>query len=306
MACTTFVDMFLLSKSKHFLVGGITVSMLIWGMSWPSAKILSHYGAPIEIAFIRFIFTFISLLFILQFLKVNLAINKKGIPSLFFASVLIALYSMLFFTGILKGMPGAGGVLVTTMTPIMSYLLVMIIKKRTPTKREMLGLCIGFIAGCILLSVWSQSSAILQSGNLFFILSTLVWAVLSRVTALSFNYGSPLAFTLWMYLLCIFILALFINFQSVQQILLNGDLKFWLNMSFNGIINTGIATTFFFYATSKIGAEKTSSFIYIVPFAAAFSSLIAIGEIIKWNTIVGGVLGIMAVWVINRKNLQQK
>lgn len=298
--------MFPFSKNKHFLIGGITVSMLIWGMSWPSAKILSHYGQPIEIAFIRFVFTFISLLFILKFLKINLAITKKGIPSLFFAATLIALYSMLFFTGILKGMPGAGGVLVTTMTPIMSYVLVMIIKKRTPTTKEMLGLGIGFVAGCILLSVWNHSSAILQSGNLFFILSTLVWAVLSRVTALSFNYGSPLAFTLWMYLICIFILALFINFQSVQQILLKGDLKFWLNMSFNGIINTGLATTFFFYATSKIGAEKTSSFIYIVPFAAAFSSFIAIGEIIKWNTLVGGILGIAAVWVINRKNQEIK
>ncbi|MBK8145691.1 MAG: DMT family transporter [Bacteroidetes bacterium] len=298
--------MFPFSKNKHFLIGGITVSMLIWGMSWPSAKILSHYGQPIEIAFIRFVFTFISLLFILKFLKINLAITKKGIPSLFFAATLIALYSMLFFTGILKGMPGAGGVLVTTMTPIMSYVLVMIIKKRTPTTKEMLGLGIGFVAGCILLSVWNQSSTILQSGNLFFILSTLVWAVLSRVTALSFNYGSPLAFTLWMYLICIFILALFINFQSVQQILLKGDLKFWLNMSFNGIINTGLATTFFFYATSKIGAEKTSSFIYIVPFAAAFSSYIAIGEIIKWNTLVGGILGIAAVWVINRKNQEIK
>ncbi len=298
--------MFPFSKNKHFLIGGITVSMLIWGMSWPSAKILSHYGQPIEIAFIRFVFTFISLLFILKFLKINLAITKKGIPSLFFAATLIALYSMLFFTGILKGMPGAGGVLVTTMTPIMSYVLVMIIKKRTPTTKEMLGLGIGFVAGCILLSVWNHSSAILQSGNLFFILSTLVWAVLSRVTALSFNYGSPLAFTLWMYLICIFILALFINFQSVQQILLKGDLKFWLNMSFNGIINTGLATTFFFYATSKIGAEKTSSFIYIVPFAAAFSSYIAIGEIIKWNTLVGGILGIAAVWVINRKNQEIK
>jgi drug/metabolite transporter (DMT)-like permease len=77
-------------------------------------------------------------------------------------------------------------------------------------------------------------------------------------------------------------------------------------MSFNGIINTGLATTFFFYATSKMGAEKTSSFIYIVPFAAAFSSFIAIGEIIKWNTIVGGILGIAAVWVINRKNQEIK
>ncbi|MBK7039256.1 MAG: DMT family transporter [Bacteroidetes bacterium] len=290
-----------LAKNKHFLIVGISLSMLIWGMSWPSAKVLSHYGKPLEIALIRFVFTFISLFVLLHVLKVKLSIQTKGLPSLLIASVLIALYSMLFFTGILKGMPGAGGVLVTTMTPIVSYMLALIIQKRKPSGKELIGLLIGLLAGCILLSIWNHASQILQSGNLFFILSTLVWAILSRITALSFKYGSPLAFSLWMYLLCILILTCFVDLQSIKQILIKGDTMFWGNMLFNGIVNTGIATTFFFYATSKIGAEKTSSFIYIVPFAAAISSYIAIGEIIQWNTIVGGLLGIVAVWVINKK-----
>lgn len=294
--------MFPISKNKHFLIIGISVSMLIWGMSWPSAKVLSHYGKPLEIAFLRFIFTFITLLVILQFLKVKLSIQKTGLPSLLFAAALIAVYSMLFFTGIEKGMPGAGGVLVTTMTPIISYLLALIIKKRKPSTLETVGLTIGFIAGCILLSVWNHADLILQSGNLFFILSTFVWAVLSRVTALSFQHGSPLAFSLWMYLLCILILAFFIDFSSIQRIINSGDTRFWLNMLFNGMLNTGVATTFFFFATSKIGAEKTSSFIYIVPFAAAISSFVAIGEVIQWNTVAGGALGILAVWVINKKS----
>lgn len=298
--------MFSSFKNKNFIVFGITASMLIWGMSWPSAKVLSHYGKPLEIAFLRFVFTFISLYFILVFLKTDLKINKKGLPSLLASSVLIAVYSMLFFTGILKGMPGAGGVLVTTTTPIVAYILAMLIKKRMPTQKEFFGLIIGLIAGSILLNIWKHPSEILASGNLYFVLSTVVWAILSRFTALSFNYGSPLAYSLWMYLLCIIILGFFMDFGSIKNILMTGDTKFWLNMLFNGIVNTGVATTFFFYATSKIGAEKTSSFIYIVPFAAAVSSLIALNEVIHWNTIAGGLLGILAVWVINTKMFSRK
>ncbi len=289
-----------LTKNKNFLIIGISVSMLVWGMSWPSAKVLSLYGKPLEIAFLRFIFTFISLLIILKTAGIRLSLEKKGIPSLLLAALLIALYSMLFFTGILKGMPGAGGVLVTTMTPIVSYILALIIQQRKPSQLEMIGLGIGLLAGCILLSIWNHADQILQSGNLFFILSTVVWAILSRITAMSHRYGSPLAFSLWMYLFCIVILAFFIDFQAISVILLSGDLKFWSNMLFNGVVNTGMATTFFFYATAKMGAEKTSSFIYIVPFAAAISSFITIGEVIHWNTIAGGLLGIAAVWVINR------
>lgn len=294
-----------IAKNKNFLIIGIIISMLIWGMSWPSAKVLSHYGKPLEIAFLRFVFTFFSLFIILLFLKVKLSITKKAFPSLLFGAALISLYSLLFFTGIQKGMPGAGGVLVTTMTPIVSYLLVLVIKKRQPSTKEFIGLMLGLLAGCILLSVWNHISLIFQSGNLFFLLSTFIWASLSRVTALSHRFGSPLAFTFWMYPCCIILLSFFIDFHSIRHIIITGDAKFWWNMFFNGVINTGIATTFFFYATSKITAEKTSSFIFIVPFAAAISSFITLGEILQWNTIVGGLLGIAAVWAINKRGRKQ-
>ncbi|KAA5532121.1 DMT family transporter [Taibaiella lutea] len=297
--------MFPIPKTKSFLITGVIVSMLIWGMSWPSAKVLSHYGKPLEIAFLRFIFTFTSLLILFLIMRVRLSINKKAFPSLLFAAALIALYSILFFTGILKGMPGAGGVLVTTMTPIVSYLLVLIIKKRKPDTKEAIGLAVGLLAGCILLSVWNHITLIFQSGNLFFICSTLVWATLSRVTAQSSRYGSPLAFSLWMYLCCIVMLSFLVDFHAIGHIIMAGDIKFWLNMFFNAVVNTGLATTFFFYATTKMGAEKTSTFIYIVPFAAALSSFIAISEMIRWNTMVGGMLGILAVWVINKRSRRQ-
>ncbi|MBK6330073.1 MAG: EamA family transporter [Bacteroidetes bacterium] len=92
-----------MAKNKHFLIVGISLSMLIWGMSWPSAKVLSHYGKPLEIALIRFVFTFISLFVLLHLLKVKLSIQVKGFPSLMIASVLIALYSMLFLRVYSKG-----------------------------------------------------------------------------------------------------------------------------------------------------------------------------------------------------------
>ncbi|MCX8471338.1 MAG: DMT family transporter, partial [Chitinophagaceae bacterium] len=81
---------------------------------------------------------------------------------------------------------------------------------------------------------------------------------------------------------------------------------FYGNLIFNAVINTGIATTIFFFATTQLGSARTSSFIYIVPFAAAISSWIIFREIISWYTIVGGVLGILAVWWLNKKKVVAK
>ena len=81
----------------------------------------------------------------------------------------------------------------------------------------------------------------------------------------------------------------------------HGDLTFWGNLFFSATITTSLATTFYFVATSKIGASKASSFIFMVPFSAALGSWIFLGEVIEVHTIVGGILGIAAVYILNKK-----
>jgi drug/metabolite transporter (DMT)-like permease len=80
---------------------------------------------------------------------------------------------------------------------------------------------------------------------------------------------------------------------------------FWGNLLFGSVIVTSVATTVYFYATSKIGAEKASSFIFTVPFMAALSSWAILGETIQPHTIAGGIIGIAAVYMINRKPMNK-
>jgi drug/metabolite transporter (DMT)-like permease len=288
-------------KNKQYLFIGMVVSMLLWGLGWPSTKILTGYATPIHVAISRFLFTFTTLFFILIFLKQKLTILKTGIVSLLLASVLMSVYTMFFLTGIQKGTPGAGGVLVTTLTPICTYAISILVSKRKPSRNESFGLLLGFIAACFMLHIWEGAQHILQSGNAFFLLSCITWAVLSRITAKAQSFGSPLTFTFWMYILCFIFLFPFATQIELWSMFKIKEGKFWLNLLYNACINTGLATTFYFFATSKLGASKSSSFLYIVPFAAAFFSWLLLNETFHWNTIVGGIFGITAVYVFNAK-----
>jgi drug/metabolite transporter (DMT)-like permease len=104
-----------------------------------------------------------------------------------------------------------------------------------------------------------------------------------------------------MYLLTFIFILPFNDFQKINDLFSSTDPKFWGNVLFSSVITTTFATTLYFFATSKIGAEKASSFIFIVPFTAALSSFFIVGEEILPHTIVGGFLGIAAVYMINRK-----
>lgn len=279
----------------------MVASMFCWGISWPVGKILSSYSDSITIAMLRFVLTFVSLLILLLLIKENLSISRKGIWALLAASVCMTLYSFFFLEGLTHGKAGAGGVLVTTLNPVLTYTLTMIIRFKAPSWKEGIGLLVGLIAGSVLLRVWQTGTSLLDPGNLYFVCATVTWAALSKFTALSSRYGSPVSFSLWMYGICSVMMYTFTKNEVTFALLQKSDLRFWANLFFSATITTSLATTFYFYATSKVGADKASSYIFMVPLSAAAGSWIILGEIPLWNTLLGGLLGIAAVYILQRK-----
>jgi drug/metabolite transporter (DMT)-like permease len=110
-----------------------------------------------------------------------------------------------------------------------------------------------------------------------------------------------MSFSLWQYLITLLCLLPAFSFVEFKTILFIRDQTFWLNLLFSSAIVTTLATTLYFYATTKLGAEKASSYIFLVPFAAALSSWLFLDETIHAHTITGGLIGIAAVYMINKK-----
>lgn len=288
------------NKENQFLIG-MLVSMFCWGLSWASGKVLSSYGATTSIAALRLSMTFVALFAVLFFMKEKMAVKSNGWLPLFAASVFMTIYNYLFFEGLAHGKAGAGGVLVTTLNPVISYGIMLIANRRRPSKNEAIGLLIGLMAGAILLKIWDSWTSILSSGNIYFVLATITWAILSLFTSKSSRYGSPIAYSLWMYGCCSVLIFFITSYAANVSLYESSDTLFWLNMFFSAVITTSFATTFFFVATARLGAGKASSFIFLVPFSAALGSWLFLSEQPQVHTVIGGLLGIAAVYILNRK-----
>jgi drug/metabolite transporter (DMT)-like permease len=74
---------------------------------------------------------------------------------------------------------------------------------------------------------------------------------------------------------------------------------FWLNMLYLAIISSTLATTVYFFASSRLSSYKASSFIFLVPFSALMLSWIFLDEVPKISTITGGLTALAAVYLIN-------
>lgn len=279
----------------------MVLSMLLWGLSWPSGKILTHYGTAVNFAVYRYIIVCTTLLVFLLATRAPLHVARRGYPFVAGAGILLALYSYLFFKGLQAGAAGAGGVMVTTLNPLMAYALGLLLDRRRPKPNETMGLLTGIEAGCCLLKVWDQSASLLASGNLYFLAAALTWAALSKLTSKSSQFGSPMGFSLWQYMVTLLCLLPLMDTHELMAALAIRESTFWLNLLFSSVIVTTLATTIYFYATARLGAEKASSFIFLVPLAAAVSSWLLLGEHIHPHTAAGGLLGIGAVYLINRR-----
>ena len=277
------------------------LSMTCWGFSWTSGKIMSAYGGAMSISLLRFALTFASLAIILPVLKTRLALMRSGLTVLLCASIMISIYTFLFFQGLVTGKAGAGGVLVTVLNPIISYAIMLTMARRKPSRNEAIGLFLGLAAGIVLLKLFTGGEEVFSTGNVYFFFAALSWAVLTVFTSRSSQYGDPLAFSFYMYGISSILMFLLTGVAPLMETVTHSDAKFWANMFFSATITTALATTFYFVATTKIGASKASSFIFLVPFSAALGSWIFLNEVPETHTLVGGMLGIIAVYILNRK-----
>ena len=69
---------------------------------------------------------------------------------------------------------------------------------------------------------------------------------------------------------------------------------------FLSIAAMSIGTTIYFYASSELGPKKASAYIFIVPVTSLGFAVTLLNEPVAITTILGGILGIVAVYMINK------
>ena len=237
--------------------------------------------------------------FILILRGVEWKFTLAGLPSILGSAVFLVLYNHFYFAGTRLGAAGAGGVLVTTLNPVLTFLLISIVHKKLPRGRSLGGLLLGIFGGSILINVWQDGwSAIFTSGNQYFVLCAGTWAFLTLISSNINQHMSTLTCSFWLYLVSSALALFFVDTSELFSVFTMG-LSFWLNLISISVGAMAFATTAYFIAASRLGSEKASAFIFTVPISALLFSMLILNEPLKVNILVGGTLSIVAVFLIN-------
>jgi len=277
----------------------LLLAMLFWGGGWTALKILT-YNLPMEvIVFWRFFLMSLSFLPILYFFKKPIKLNWDNLKYILGSSVLNIAFMVSSFYGIKYGFAGAGSVIITTFSPIMTFLLVAILFRKNISTKQYFGLILGLMGGYILLEL-NNFELFLNGSNFYFLLCATIWAGVTVLSQHSHKHIHPIHYSFFISLIATVVTFIYAKDAPLMAVFSQG-VDFWIAMIYLAVFGQTIATTIFFIASGKLGSQKTSSFMFLVPLFALLSAWVVLDEPIQLHVIIGGAISMIAVYFINKR-----
>ena len=282
------------------------LAMATWGLSWTNAKVLSDYGPSSVVAFWRFFFSSITMIPVLWLTGNDFRVTRQGMKYIFPGAVFISLYNIFFFVGTDRGSASVGGIIVPTFNPVITFIISVLLLKQVFSRKDIIGLVLGFTGGVIVLQAWTLSlEQMIANGNMYFICASISWGIMSVISGRSHGHVSTLSFSFWVYTISALI-YLGVTWNKDILLIFTYDWIFWVNMFFLSAGAMVFGTTVYFLGTTRLGPEKASAFIFTVPVTALLFSVLLIGERLEVTTMIGGIMTITALYLINKSHARKE
>lgn len=263
------------------------LTIIIWGTTFISTKILLVDFKPVEILFFRFIMGFVALLVICPR---RLKGVKRKQELTFMAAGLcgICLYYLLENIALTYTMASNVGVIISV-APFFTAILVHLFIKSEEKLR--LNFFIGFavaMTGIIFISFNGSKLELNPKGDILAILAAFVWACYSVLTKKIGSYCYSIVLTTrrtFFYGILFMIPALFFfDFNLKLSRFMN--ITYLLNIFYLGLGASALCFVTWNFAVKVLGAVKTSVYIYMVPVITVVTSAAVLHEPI---TVLSGV-----------------
>ena len=279
----------------------ILLAMFLWGGGWTALKILTESVGMEVLSFWRFVIMFLSFIPILFFVQEPLRLPKQGLKYILSSSVLNVLFMFFAYAGVQASTAGSGGVIITILSPLFTFILTLLIFKQAHHRLQYLGLVIGVIGGIIMLNLHDIAS-FLHGGEFYFVLAAMTWAGVTLLSQKSHLHINPIHYSFFISAFAMIILFI-VTLPYDINVVFEQDSRFWIALLYLGVLGQSVATTIFFIASGKLGSGKASSFMFLVPLFALIISHLVLKEEIKTNVIIGGLISLIAVYFINKKTV---
>ncbi len=282
------------------------LTIIIWGTTFISTKILLVDFQPVEILFFRFVMGLIALLMVYPR---RLKGTSKAQELTFAAAGLcgICLYYLLENIALTYTMASNVGVIISVAPFFTALLSHLFLKEGKPKANFLIGFAVA-MAGISLISVGGSKLELNPVGDLLALLAALVWACYSVLTKKISGYGYHTILTtrrIFCYGILFMIPPLFL-FDFRLELARFANPVYLLNIIFLGLGASALCFVTWNFAVKVLGAVKTSIYIYMVPVITVVTSVVILHEKITAPAAVGTVLTLSGLLLSESKLFLRK
>lgn len=278
------------------------ITILIWGTTFISTKILLQDFAPIEILFIRFVIGWAALILVYPH-RLKLTDKKQEITFAFAGLCGVTLYYLLENIALTFSMASNIGVIISIAPFFTAILAHWFLDGEKPKSNFFIGFLAAITGICLISFNGSSELKLNPLGDLLAVLAAFVWAsysILSRKIS-SFGYNTIQSTRrVFTYGLIFMLPTLFImDFNLEWEHLIKPVYLF--NILFLGFGASALCFVTWNFAVRILGVIKTSVYIYMVPVITVITSVIVLHEKITWMAGLGTVLTLAGLFILEFK-----
>ena len=274
------------------------LTILVWGTTFISTKILLADFQPVEILFFRFIMGYLILLIAYphHIKRLNLKQETTFAAAGFCG---ICLYYLLENVALTYTMASNVGVIISVAPFITAILAYLFMKSE---ERLRINFFVGFIvamAGIISISFNGSQLKLTPVGDILAFAAAFVWACYSILTKRVGSFELPVILTTrrtFFYGILFMIPTLFL-FDFQLDLPRFTDMKNLLNILYLGIGASALCFVTWNYAVKVLGAVKTSIYIYMVPVITVITSMLVLKETVTFLSIIGTILAVVGLFL---------
>ncbi len=283
------------------------LTIIIWGTTFISTKILLVDFQPVEILFFRFI---MGLLILMLVYPHRLKGTTPGQEMTFVAAGLcgICMYYLLENIALTYTLASNVGVIISV-APFFTAILTHLFLKEDEKLRP--NFFVGFVvamAGIFLISFNGSKLELNPTGDLLALLAALVWACYSVLTKKISGYGYNTILTtrrVFFYGILFMIPALFL-FDFKLELTRFADPVYLFNIIYLGLGASALCFVTWNFAVKVLGAVKTSIYIYMVPVITVGTSVLILHEKITMLASIGTVLTLAGLFLSESKLFKKR
>lgn len=283
------------------------LTIIIWGTTFISTKILLVDFQPVEILFFRFVMGLLALLIIYPH-RLKTTTKRQELTLALAGLCGICLYYLLENIALTYTMASNVGVIISVapfFTAIMSHLF---LKEEGKLRANFF---IGFVVamiGIFLISFNGSKLELNPVGDLLALLAAFVWACYSILTKKISSYGYHTILTtrrVFFYGILFMIPTLFM-FDFHLELSRFTNPVYLFNIIFLGLGASALCFVSWNLAVKVLGAVKTSIYIYMVPVITVVTSTLILHEQITALSIIGTLLTLAGLFLSERKTMRKE